>query len=296
MTTPPDPPSAPRPAAAPQATSPQVAAGRAATEQARIERAREKEKTGRLKAVLDTIPLLATLTTVSVALFSSLQSQQQYRDTQASARFQSAVELLAGDDLTTRVGGVALLGQVAQTNSERRENAVRLLATFLRVHSPATDAGRAAAVTREPAAEEVRAVFSAMAYRGGVKEVDLGRISARGLQLADADLRGLILARSDLNGGSFGRGDLRGVSLQGATLRGVDFGQADLRGAVLTGADLRDADLRGARLAGADLSSATGLTSAQLAGATTDGTTRLPAGITVPVAGAQAAPTRPATP
>ncbi|AFD26876.1 pentapeptide repeat-containing protein [Deinococcus gobiensis] len=291
MTTPPDPPPAPRPAAAPQATSPQVAAGRAATEQARTERAREKEKTGRLKAVLDTIPLLATLTTVSVALFSSLQSQQQYRDTQASARFQSAVELLAGDDLTTRVGGVALLGQVAQTNSERRENAVRLLATFLRVHSPATDAGRAAAVTREPAAEEVRAVFSAMAYRGDVKEVDLGRISARGLQLADADLRGLILARSDLSGGSFGRGDLRGVSLQGATLRGVGFGQADLRGAVLTGADLRDADLRGARLAGTDLRGTTGLTSAQLAGATTDGTTRLPAGITVPVAGAQTAPT-----
>lgn len=291
MTTPPDPPSVPRPAAAPQAPSPQAAA-----EQARTERAREKEKTGRLKAVLDTIPLLATLTTVSVALFSSLQSQQQYRDTQASARFQSAVELLAGDDLTTRVGGVALLGQVAQTNSERRENAVRLLATFLRVHSPATDAGRAAAVTREPAAEEVRAVFSAMAYRGDVKEVDLGRISARGLQLADADLRGLILARSDLSGGSFERGDLRGVSLQGATLRGVGLGQADLRGAVLTGADLRDADFRGAQLAGADLSSATGLTSARLAGATTDGTTRLPAGITVPAASEEAAPTRPATP
>lgn len=283
---------APHPPAAPPPATPQ----QAAAEQARTERVREKEKTGRLRAVLDTIPILATLTTVSIALFSSLQSQGQYRDTQASARFESAVELLAGGDLTTRVGGVALLGQVAQTNSERRENAVRLLATFLRVHSPATDAGRAAAVTQEPAAEEVRAVFSAMAYRGDVTEVDLGRISARGLQLADTDLRGLILARSDLSGGTFERGDLRGVSLQGATLRNVSFGQADLTGAVLVGADLTGADLKRAKLAGANLSGATGLTSAQLAGAITDEQTRLPDGITVPAASAEEAPGRPATP
>ena len=295
MTTPPDPPSAPRPASAPQATS-QQAAEQTIAEQARTERVREKEKTGRLRAVLDTIPILATLTTVSIALFSSLQSQTQYRDTQASARFESAVKLLAGDDLTTRVGGIALLGQVAQTNGERRENAVRLLATFLRVRSPATDAGRAAAVTQEPAAEEVRAVFSAMSYRGNVTEVDLGRISARGLQLQNTDLRGLILARSDLSGGTFERSDLRGVSLQGATLRNVSFGQADLTGAVLVGADLTGADLKRAKLAGADLSGATGLTSAQLAGAITDEQTRLPDGITVPAASAEEAPGRPATP
>ena len=112
--------------------------------QEHTEQLREQTREKLWKAVIEAVPIVATLATVMVAVFSSLQAQAQYRDSQASERFQSAVELLAGPDLTTRLGGIALLGQVAQTSPERRENVVRLLATYLRVRSPVTEEGRRA--------------------------------------------------------------------------------------------------------------------------------------------------------
>lgn len=248
----------------------------------RIARLREREKSGRFKAFVDTLPLLATLATAAVAVLGNMQSQQQYRDTQASERFQSAVEMLAGDDLTTRVGGIALLGQVAQTSSERRETAVRLLATYLRVHLPVTDQGRAQPVTLNPPAEEVRAVFTALAYRGNITQVDLGRISARNLMLSHTDLTGLIFARSDLSGSMLEGSDLSGAAFKQATLRDVDFRGANLSKAQFQEADLNGAQLQKADLSGADLSQATGLTAAMLSGAKTDSATKLPAGITAP--------------
>ncbi|MFC6591953.1 pentapeptide repeat-containing protein [Deinococcus lacus] len=169
---------------------------------------------------LGVLPTLAAVLTALIAVLSAWQSQTQYTDSQAASRFQSAVEMLSGDDLTTRVGGVALLGEVARQSDERRDTAMRLLATFLRVRSPVTEAGRAQPVTLQPAAEEVRAVFAALEHRADVQNIDLGRISARNLTLSGADLRGLVLARSDLSGSIFEKANLSGVALRDATLRG----------------------------------------------------------------------------
>lgn len=259
-------------------------------EQERTQRQREKERTGRLKAVLDVVPILATLVTVLIALFSALQSQAQYRDTQAANRFQSAVEMLAGSDLTTRVGGIALLGQVAQSSPERREVAARLLAAYMRVNSPVTQAGRAQAVSEEPAAEETRAVFAALAYRGDVENIDMGRISARNLMLSHADFRGLVFSRSDLSGGLFEGSDFTRGVFRGATLKAVTFRNAKLTGADFTGADVTGSTFQQADLSGADFSSVTGLTSAMLVGATRDEKTTLPGGVTVPAAQTSAPP------
>lgn len=261
-----------------------------AIEQQRTERRRETEKTGRLKAFLDTVPILATMVTVLIALFSALQSQAQYRDTQAANRFQSAVEMLAGSDLTTRVGGIALLGQVAQSSPDRREVARRLLAAYMRVNSPVTQAGRAQSISEEPAAEEARAVFAALASRGDVTGIDMGRISARNLMFSSTDFRGLIFSRSDLSGSLFEGSDFTGDVFRGATLKGVTFRDADLTNADFSAAEVTGAVFQNADLSGANLSTATGLTSAMLTGATTDATTRLPAGITVPAADTSTAP------
>ena len=255
---------------------------RLAIEEERTERVQEREKSRRFQAVLDGIPLLATLATALVAVVGNLQSQQQYRDTQASERFQNAVVMLSGADLTTRVGGIALLGQVAQTNPERRENVVRLLATYLRVHAPVVEGKRTAEVVLAPAAEEVRAVFAALQYRGDVKALDLGRISARNLSLDGADLTGLVFSRSDLSGSMFSKANLSHVMMRSATLRHTNFSGADLTGAELQDADLTGANLQGADLSGANLQGAQGLTAAALKGATTDARTVLPAGIQVP--------------
>lgn len=70
--------------------------------------------------------------------------------------------------------------------------------------------------------------------------------------------------------------EARGAFLVNADLREANLQGADLRHADLRGAQLAAADMRGARLQGADLRYATGLSTAQLAEALTDGTTRLP--------------------
>jgi len=119
-----------------------------------------------------------------------------------------------------------------------------------------------------------------------------------GARLSDgATLVGAKLQRADLDGATLQGADLRfarldGAELQGATLTGARLDSASLRDANLFGATLRGASLvgtdfagavlRNADLAGTDLSAARNLTSAQLAGARIDSTTRLPAGVAPP--------------
>jgi len=77
---------------------------------------------------------------------------------------------------------------------------------------------------------------------------------------------------ADLVGARLAGADLRGACLRGACLIGADLRTADLRRTDVTGADFRDADLRGA-----DLTGALFLIQSQLAAATGDATTKIPA-------------------
>lgn len=241
------------------------------------------------------LPLMATLTTVLISGYSALLTQAQYRDTQTSTRFESAVQLLSSATLTTRLGGLYLLGQIAQattTNVDQQSSAVGLIATYLRVKFPSDAQTRAAPVVIEPAVEEVRASFAALGDRGQITNVNLNQVTARGLGLPQADFRGLVLTGSDLSGGNFQGSNFAGVSLISATLRqvnfsGANFKQANLQNADLRGSNLAQADLSGAILAGANLSGAQlagskNLTSAVLNGATVDTFTTLPAGVARP--------------
>ena len=100
-----------------------------------------------------------------------------------------------------------------------------------------------------------------------VSEVVRAQVPGRARDRRGADLMGAALRGADLRGAG-----LRGAYLIGADLRGADLGRADL-----LGADLRAADLRGA-----DLTGALFVTGPQLAAATGDAGTRLPAGLTRP--------------
>ncbi len=82
---------------------------------------------------------------------------------------------------------------------------------------------------------------------------------------------------ADLLGAELAGRDLRGADLRGACLIAADLTGADLRGVDLLGADLRDAKVHGA-----DLSGSLFLTPMQVAAASGDGRTRLPARIDRP--------------
>lgn len=221
------------------------------------------------------LPLVATLATVLIALLTTLQSQSQYRETQANERFQTAVTMLAANDLSTRPGGIFTLTQVAQDYPAREYAATHILAAYLRSRFPSTAANRALALTGLPAIEEVNAAVQGLTGRSDCSTgLDLGRIFARGLMVRNADLRGLIFPDSDLSGSVFAGADLTGVPFQRTILPRADF-----QGATLTGVDFSGAVLKGASFVATDLSGTKGLTAAQLGVAKTDSATVRPAGL-----------------
>jgi Pentapeptide repeats (8 copies) len=221
------------------------------------------------------LPLVATLVTVLITLLSTLQSQSQYRESQANERFQTAVTMLAAGDLSTRLGGIYTLMQVAQSYPARENASSRILAAYLRSRFPNTAQSRALPLTGLPASEEINVVAEALAARSDhTNHLDLGRISARGLTARGLDLRGVIFPDADLSGAAFGGAHLTGTLFMRAILTGADFRGATLSGANMTGATLNGTDFRGT-----DLSGVTGLSAAQLARARTDRTTVRPSGL-----------------
>lgn len=134
--------------------------------------------------------------------------------------------------------------------------------------------------TRGPSPGEVQALHEAVApaLRAASAQLRAGpgsRGAGRSGRARGAPPR--IRAGADLVGA-----DLSGLDLTGAELRGALLVAADLRDATLVRADLLGADLRDARLAGADLRGALFVTPPQLAAATGDDRTRLPAGLAPP--------------
>lgn len=95
-----------------------------------------------------------------------------------------------------------------------------------------------------------------------------------GTQLRHANLQDAHMPEARLN-----TADLHGARLTRACMRGATLVETQLQGADLSNADFQDADLNGAQLQGANLTGVQGLTAAQLATATLDDTTQLPAGI-----------------
>jgi uncharacterized protein YjbI with pentapeptide repeats len=107
--------------------------------------------------------------------------------------------------------------------------------------------------------------------------------------LKEAILQGAHLEGANLQGAYLGGADLREAALLDANLQGAGLRGANLQGASLREANLQEADIGGAKLQGADLQGqkgynegTKGLTTAQVAGAYWDETTKWPEGFTPP--------------
>jgi len=115
-----------------------------------------------------------------------------------------------------------------------------------------------------------------------LRGANLSGANLRGVNLDVADLDGANLSGADLSEANLGQADLIETDLSGTSLSRANLGEADLSGADLSRANLGEADLRGADLSGADLSRAEQLLEQQLAEATGDASTQLPANLLRP--------------
>ncbi len=152
----------------------------------------------------------------------------------ASARFETAAALLAGEGIAARLAGVALCRALWNEADEWGEAVEDVLSAFVRRRT-----------FERPLSEErlpldVGAALSALGgrpLRFEHRPLDLSGVRLAGVEWPFARLRSAHLHGADLRGAL-----LVGADLRGAWLRGTNLGRANL-----DKTDLRGADLRGAR-------------------------------------------------
>lgn len=235
------------------------------------------------------------------------QDRALAKEGQVTDRYTAAVTNLGDDKMDVRLGGIYALQRIMQDSTRDQPTIANVLATYVRTHAakppakgqdiPADVQGAVTVLaTRDTTHDQnfvlnLRNAWLPKAQIAGcitdqhrvhlsssvLSHPDMYRAHLSGANLGCADLSGATLAEADLSGAELLNADLRGTFLDGADLRGATIG-GDLRGASLNGADLRGAFLGDADLRGVDLSVVKNLSKKQLASATTDGATTLPAG------------------
>jgi hypothetical protein len=191
------------------------------------------------------------------------------RQGQLTERFIRAVEQLAGDSVSVRVGAIYALARVANESDRDRTAVIDLLAAFVREHAPGGSKRERAFVRPD--------VQSAMTVLGqtinfsdldssrrvdlsntdlpGAKLkganlfcVDLSGANLRGAQMEDACLRDARLWSACLDLANLSGADLSVAELEEASAEDTDFSDANLSGAVMIRANLKGADFSGANL------------------------------------------------
>jgi hypothetical protein len=202
------------------------------------------------------------------------------REGRATDLFLKAIDLLAGDEVSVRHGGVYALEQLGEIriDDRYRGHAHALLTAFVRQQAPWPPDGAAAPTPAREMQGGLRDdIGAALAVLGRRSVLTDGASSElERVDLRNAELHGLAIPNV-----CFAHSNLEGAQLLGAALGGATLSGAILRNADLTGADLRGADLKGADLTGADLSGAR-LQGAELHGVIADNTTVWPEGFTPP--------------
>lgn len=182
---------------------------------------------------------------------------------QLTDRYATAINQLASDKTTERLGGIYALEHILWASEDDQETIVEVLAAFIREHVPAADdteetevvlptiedsSQRPRWIQRPPT--DVRAALTVLNRRPQ-------RIEQHLIHLERADLRGAEFPKAQLPGA-----DMRGTVLHLAWLAGANMEFANLEGAQLSAylldtqlhnANLQDADMRGAQLHRADL-------------------------------------------
>ncbi|WP_159048575.1 pentapeptide repeat-containing protein [Streptomyces sp. NRRL F-4489] len=177
------------------------------------------------------------------------------RDGQATKRYVEAVQLLASEKLTARLGGIYALERIMRDSEKDHGTIVEVLAAFIRQNAPALPDEAAVSSeypvrvdgTRQHVREDTQAALSVLGRRPRRTQHDVIDLSRTCLRRAD-------LSRAQLRGANLAHSQLEHADLSGAQLSDADLCEARLEHARLTGAGLERARLERARLEHADLS------------------------------------------
>ncbi len=234
-------------------------------------------------ALIQVIAGLAVLSGATVAwrqLRHTIEDARAHRlserETLLLDHFSKAIACIGDDSPGVRLGGIYLLGMLAENSSAHSHAAHNVVSSFIRNNSPwppapamppiGTRPDRLFALgARAPDIQGAVTVLGASPSPSGTTDVP---------PLNNCDLRRANLMGAHFVGTDFTRSHLEWSSLNGARLDRVILRDADLAGADLSDADLTEADICGAVL------SETKLSEVKLRDATFDGSTVWPADFT----------------
>lgn len=175
------------------------------------------------------------------------------REGQMTDRYATAIELMAAQELTKRLGGIYALERIMRDSPKDHETIIEVLAAFVREHAPRPEQDPDVPSERESAVmqEHVQAALTVLARRPT-------RTESFGINLRNTDLRGAHMPMADLR-----EADLSGAFLEYADLQWADLHEANFEGCHLENVDLTSAKLTGSNLQRAFLCQMT-LTDAEL--------------------------------
>jgi uncharacterized protein YjbI with pentapeptide repeats len=177
------------------------------------------------------------------------RNMQIAEDGKITDRFSKAVELLASDKLSMRLGGIYALERIAKDSDRDSDDQVmEILMAFVR-------AKRCRQVDKE-IDSDIQAILNILKLRNCLG-IDLSGAHLSGAYLIEADLPLAYFSQANLSGAhlnltKFNTRNINGIIL-GANFSGANLSGAELFGAYLSFADLSKADLRKADLLDANL-------------------------------------------
>jgi hypothetical protein len=249
---------------------------------------------GRYSEEVRNLMLSAGVIGAGIGVWIAFRRSETERLRQVTDSFAKAIELLAHEDRSVRLGAIYALERIARQNRDEHWPIMETLTAYVREWSERrrlevaeTESAEVCEGTpvSEPAAAlvDIQAVFTILGRRRvdyervtrseprrlnlagacliRVKpdpppQREYGRVELSGANLYRADLSQANLLGSNLASANLFRASLFEANLVSTILRGADLGRADLQRANLAGANLVGANLKGAFLSRANLEQA----------------------------------------
>ena len=223
-------------------------------------------------AIRNLVLAMAAIAALPLAIWRSKVAERQAATAQRQSetaqrgllngRYQKGAEMLGGEVLAVRLGGIYALDRLAREHpGDYHTQIMKLLCAFVRNPPRMKPHHR-------KLREDVQEIMTAVCSRSDSQiEAEKGEYCL--LELSGANLEGLDLINATLkkvvaSSGATTTANLNGAVLTDANLRGASMISANLRGAYLNNADLDGALLHGTDLTGANMSRCKGLTQEQI--------------------------------
>ncbi|QUY45640.1 pentapeptide repeat-containing protein [Acaryochloris marina] len=181
---------------------------------------------------------------------------------QVTERFSKAVELLSDSKkLEARIGGIYILGRIANDHPKDQITVMEVLTTFIREKSLGSDLE--CQCDEEYSNADIQSALNVIGRRNvendGVRGLFLYGSNLSGVDLCDTNFSNTVFSMCDLSNAYLRKTKLINTNFSGTKIKktklcGAFFSGANLSGANLSSTDLSESDLTDADLSESDLS------------------------------------------